>query len=166
MMDMLSETPRRTSCDHLGLAVRLGAPVPNISTVAGLKYTLLNAKSIAYSDSASGVYISGELFERLGIANDVQSKSKKIVATPVGEIVAAGGADVGFQQMSELLLVRGITVVGPIPEEIQEITVFSAAVASRAKSREAAQALIAALSAPSAAATMRKNGLEPAVAGP
>jgi molybdate transport system substrate-binding protein len=149
---------------RIGLAVRSGTPVPNISTIAGLKYTLLNAKSIAYSDSASGVYVSGELFERLGIAKDVQSKSKKIEATPVGEIVASGSADVGFQQMSELLPVRGITVVGPIPAEVQKITVFSAGVASRTNSREAAQALIAALSAPGAAAILRKDGLEPIVA--
>jgi molybdate transport system substrate-binding protein len=159
---VLRETEKDLVRSPIGLAVRKGAPVPDISTVDGLKETLINAKSIAFSDSASGVYVSGELFNRLGIASQVRSKSRMIEATPVGEIVAAGDADVGFQQMSELLPVSGITVVGPIPAEVQKITVFSAAVGSHAKSPKAAKALIAELSAPSAAAVMRKDGLEPA----
>jgi molybdate transport system substrate-binding protein len=146
----------------IGLAVKAGTPVPDISSVDGLKKTLMNAKSIAYSDSASGVYVSTELYKRLGIESQVSPKSRKIPATPVGEIVAAGKAEIGFQQMSELLPIKGITVVGPIPAELQKITIFSAAIATHSKSPAAAKALIDMLSSPSAFPVMKKDGLEPA----
>lgn len=145
----------------IGLAVRAGAPVPDISTVAALKKTLLRAKSIAYSDSASGIYVSSELFHRLGISDLVATKAQKIDATPVGEVVAAGKAEVGFQQMSELMAVPGITVVGPIPKEVQKITVFSAGVTTRAKSPAAAKLLIETLSTGEARSIMKRKGLEP-----
>ena len=145
----------------IGVAVRAGAAAPDISTVAALKNALLQAKSIAYSDSASGVYVSNELFRNLGIAELVAPKAQKIEATPVGEIVAAGKAELGFQQMSELLPVRGITVVGPLPAEVQRVTVFSAGIATRSRSPAAARALIQALSSPEAYSVMKTKGLEP-----
>jgi molybdate transport system substrate-binding protein len=145
----------------IGIAVRAGAAAPDISTAAALKKALLQAKSIAYSDSASGVYVSNELFRNLGIAELVAPKAQKIEATPVGEIVAVGKAELGFQQMSELLPVRGITVVGPLPAEVQRVTVFSAGIATRSRSPAAARVLIQALSSPKAYSVMKTKGLEP-----
>jgi molybdate transport system substrate-binding protein len=145
----------------VGVAVRAGAPKPDISSPAALKNALLQAKSIAYSDSASGVYVSTELFQRLGIVDQVKGKSRMIPAEPVGGVVARGEAEIGFQQMSELLPVAGIDLVGPLPSEVQNITVFSAGVATSAKEPQAARALIKFLASPEAAPAIRKTGLEP-----
>lgn len=117
----------------IGMAVRAGASKPDISSVDAFKRALLEAKSIAYSDSASGVYVSSELFQRLGIADQVVGKSKMIPAEPVGAVVARGEAEIGLQQASELLPVPGIDYVGPLPAELQKITVFSAGVAAGAE---------------------------------
>ena len=146
----------------IGVAVRAGAPRPDISSVDALKRTLLAAKSIAYSSSASGVYLSTELFQRLGIAGQVLSKSQRIENEPVGAVVARGEAEIGFQQISELLPVPGIDLIGPLPPGAQRVTVFSAGVAAEAKSPDAARALIAFLASPAAAAAITKSGLEPA----
>jgi molybdate transport system substrate-binding protein len=146
---------------RIGLAVKAGAPRPDISSVEGLKRTLLNARSIAYSDSASGVYVAKELFARLGIAGEVASKSSMIPATPVGLIVARGEAEVGFQQISELLPIAGIQVVGPIPEAVQKVTVFSAGIATSTRSPEAARRLIEYLASRKAWRAIRRNGLQP-----
>ena len=144
----------------IAMAVKAGAPVPDISTVEGLKRTLLAAPSIAYSDSASGVYISTELFKKMGI-EQVAAKAKMIPGTPVGEVVARGEASVGFQQMSELLAVSGIKVVGPLPDAVQKITVFSAGVSMTSKSPGAAAKLIQFLLSPEAAVAIRRRGIEP-----
>jgi molybdate transport system substrate-binding protein len=149
----------------IGMAVRAGAAKPDISSVEALKQTLLNAKSVAYSDSASGVYIKNELFPRLGIVMQMKDKSRGIPAEPVGAVVARGEAELGFQQISELLPIPGITLVGKIPAETQKITLFSAGVASRSKNPEGAAALITFLSSPNAGATIEKSGLEPVAAG-
>jgi molybdate transport system substrate-binding protein len=149
---------------RIGMAVRAGAKTPDISTEARFRQVLLDAKSIAYSDSASGVYISTELFKRLGIANEVAGKARMIPGTPVGESVAAGAAEIGFQQISELLPVRGITVVGPIPDSVQLITTFSAGVATTARAPDTARQLIAYLSSPRAHDIIRAAGLDPIVA--
>ena len=126
-----------------------------------LKRTLLQAKSIAYSASASGVYLSAELFPRLGITDQVKAKSQRIESERVGTIVARGDAEIGFQQISELLPMEGIDFVGPLPPEVQKITVFSAGVAVGAQDPEGAKALIKYLSSPAVAPAITKSGLEP-----
>jgi molybdate transport system substrate-binding protein len=146
----------------IGMAVKAGAPRPDISTVEALKRTLLAAKSIAYSDSASGVYLSTELFPKLGIADQIKGKSKKIEADPVGGVVATGEFEIGFQQISELRPVKGIDIVGPLPPGAQRVTVFAAGIPATATHPEAAKALIEWLASPVAYAAIKKSGLEPA----
>src|SRR6202051_43401 len=114
----------------IGIAVKSGAPKPDISSAEALKRTLLAAKSIAYSDSASGVYVSTEMFQRLGIAEEMKGKARQIPAEPVAGVVARGDAEIGFQQISELRPVPGVDIVGPLPSELQTITVFSAGIAT------------------------------------
>jgi molybdenum ABC transporter molybdate-binding protein len=145
----------------IGMAVRAGAPKPDISTVDALKQTLLRAKSVAYSSSASGVYLSSELFPRLGIADQVTAKSRRVESGPVAVVVARGEAEIGFQQISELLPVQGIDYVGPLPSDVQRVTIFSAGVTAAAKAPDAARALITFLASPAAFAVIRKSGLEP-----
>jgi len=148
----------------IGVAVRAGAAKPDISSVDALKRTLLEAKSIAYSASASGVYLSQELFQRLGIAQQIMDKCKRIANEPVGAVVARGDAEIGFQQISELLPVAGITYVGPLPPGAQKVTVFSAGVAVGAKEPAAARALIQFLASPAAVHAIIQSGLEPVAA--
>jgi molybdate transport system substrate-binding protein len=145
----------------IGVAVRAGAPKPDISSVDALRRALLAAKSIAYSDSASGVYVSTELFKRLGIADQVSSKSRMIPAEPVGAVIARGEAEIGFQQVSELKPIAGIDLLGPLPPELQKITIFSAGIVVGAREPEAARALITFLASPTAAAAIRETGMEP-----
>ncbi len=145
----------------IGIAVKSGALRPDISTADAVKRALLAAKTIAYSDSASGVYVSSEMFDKLGIKEAMKDKARKIPATPVGEIVAHGDAEIGFQQMSELLPVEGIDIVGPLPDELQKITVFSAGIATVANEPDAGKALIKFLASPAASAALVKSGLEP-----
>jgi molybdate transport system substrate-binding protein len=149
---------------NIGMAVKAGAPKPDISTPASLKDALLAAKSIAYSDSASGVYIQNEMFKKLGIVDQVAPKAHMIPATPVGEIVANGAAELGFQQISELKPVKGIDIVGPLPPELQKVTIFSAGVVAGSKQPEAAKALIAFLSSPEAAGAITRSGMDPVAA--
>ncbi len=149
----------------IGIAVKSGAPRPDISSVDAVKRALLATKSIAYSDSASGVYVSTEMFEKLGIADAMKDKARKIPATPVGEIVARGDAEIGFQQISEMLPVSGIDIVGQLPPELQKITVFSAGIASASKEPDVGRALIKFLASPTASDTIIKSGMEPIPAG-
>jgi len=149
----------------IGIAVRAGAPKPDIGSVDALKRTLLAAKSVAYSDSASGVYVQNELFKRLGIEEEMKGKSRMIPAEPVGEVVARGDAEIGFQQISELKTVHGIEIVGPLPAEVQKITIFSAGIAAGAKEPAAGKALIAFLGSPAAAPVITKSGLDPITVG-
>src|SRR5258707_15008092 len=121
----------------IGIAVKSGAPKPDISSAEAVKRALLAAKTIAYSDSASGVYVSTEMFAKLGITDAMKDKARKIPATPVGEIVARGEAEIGFQQIAELRPVAGIDIVGPLPDNLQQVTIFSAGIASVAKEPEA-----------------------------
>jgi molybdate transport system substrate-binding protein len=145
----------------IGIAVRKGAPRPDISTIAALRQTLLQAKSIAYSASASGTYVSTELFKRLGIADQVKDKARRIESERVGAVVARGDAEIGFQQVSELLPIAGIDYVGLLPAEVQQVSIISAAIATKATAPSAAKALIEFLASPAAAATIQKTGLEP-----
>lgn len=146
----------------IGMAVKAGAPHPDISTLEALKRTILAAKSIAYSDSASGVYLSTELFPKLGIADQIKGKSKKIEADPVGGLVATGEFEIGFQQISELRPVKGIDIVGELPPGAQKVTVFAAGIPATATHPEAAKALIQWLASAAAYGAIRKSGLEPA----
>jgi molybdate transport system substrate-binding protein len=148
----------------MAMAVKAGAPHPDISTVDALKRTLLAAKSIAYSDSASGVYLSTELFPKLGIADQIKAKSKKIEADPVGGVVATGEFEIGFQQISELRPVKGIDIVGELPPGAQRVTYFAAGIPLTSKQPDAAKALIQWLASPAAYPAIQKSGLEPAKA--
>jgi molybdate transport system substrate-binding protein len=146
----------------IAVAVKQGAAKPDISTPDAVKKMLLNAKSIAYSDSASGVYISTQMFKTLGIEKEMTGKAQKVEATPVGESVAEGKFEIGFQQLSELMPVHGIDIVGPLPEAIQLVTIFSAGIPTTAKSPDVAKQLIDYLSSPAAHAAIAASGLEPA----
>jgi molybdate transport system substrate-binding protein len=149
----------------IGIAVKAGAPKPDISSAEAVKRLLLAAKSIAYSDSASGVYVSTEMFQRLGITEEMKDKARKIPAEPVAGVVARGEAEIGFQQISELLPVPGVDIVGPLPPDLQKITVFSAGIATVAKEPEAGRALINFLASPTASAAIIKSGMEPIPSG-
>jgi len=145
-----------------GLAVRKGAAKPDIGSVDALKKTLLTVKSIGYSTGPSGVYMLS-VFEKLGIADQVKGKLRQ---TPsgvfVGTLIANGDAEVGFQQISELVHFAGIDYVGPLPGDLQRMTMFSTGIHSGAKQADAARALVKFLTAPPAAPVIRKHGLEPA----
>jgi molybdate transport system substrate-binding protein len=155
-----SYTPLARSA--IGMAVRAGAPKPDIGSVDALKRTLLQAKSIAYSASVSGDYLSTELLQRLGIADEVLSKCRRVEGGQrVGPVIARGEAEIGFQQISELLPVPGIDHITPLPPEVQKVTVFSAGVARGAKNSEAAYAIIRFLASPEAAQAITNSGLEP-----
>ena len=145
----------------VGVAVRLGAPKPDIGTVEALKAALLSAESVAHSKvGASGIYFAALLLE-MGIAD----RLKKVVIVekgPVGEVLANGGAQIGVQQLCELAPVRGIDIVGPLPDAVQKFTTFSAGVPRSAKNPAAAHAVIDLLRSGKAAAAMMKNGMQPA----
>jgi molybdate transport system substrate-binding protein len=145
-----------------GVAVRKGAPRPDIGSVEALRKTLLSVKSIGYSTGPSGVYMLS-VFDKLGVADQVKGKLKQ---TPsgvfVGNLIASGETEIGFQQIAELVHFAGIDYVGPLPGELQRMTVFSAGIHAGAKQPDAARALVKFLTAPAAAGVIRKHGLEPA----
>ncbi|HIV78443.1 MAG TPA: substrate-binding domain-containing protein [Candidatus Sphingomonas excrementigallinarum] len=146
----------------IAMAVKAGAPAPDISTPDALRKTLVHAKSVAWSDSASGVYIQSTMLDRLGVTDQVRPKGRMIPATPVGQIVATGQAEMGFQQLSELKTVKGIRIVGLIPDSLQKVTPFSAGIVAWSPHQAEARALIAYLSSPKAYPIIRDSGLEPA----
>jgi molybdate transport system substrate-binding protein len=149
----------------IGMVVRAGAVKPDIGSVEALRNTLLAAKSVAYSDSGSGTYLSTTLFSKLGVADQVAGKSRKVRGPPSGEpvaaVVARGEAEIGFQQVSELIHVPGIAFVGTIPVEVQPMIFFAGALTSTVRQPEAASALIRFLASPDAAPTILKAGLMP-----
>src|SRR6202158_3722322 len=149
----------------IGMVVRSGAEKPDIGSVEAFRSTLLAAKSIAYSDSGSGTYLSTSLFAKLGIADQVAGKSRKVRGPPSGEPVAAviarGEAEIGFQQVSELIHVPGISFVGTIPAEVQPTIFFAGALTSSVRQPEAASALIRFLASSEAAPVISKAGLLP-----
>lgn len=149
----------------VGVVVKDGTPKPDIGSVAAFKQALLAAKSVAYIDPAaggsSGIYVAG-LLDKLGIAAEVKPKAKLIPGGAVAEHVAKGEAELGIHQISEILPVKGVTLVGPLPAEIQNYTVYAAGIGAHAKESDAAKALIKALSGPAAAEVLKSKGMEPA----
>ncbi|KPA90138.1 MULTISPECIES: substrate-binding domain-containing protein [Pseudomonas] len=145
---------------RIGLVVREGSAKPAIGTEQELKDTLLKAKSVAYSDSASGVYIQEQLFKRLGIEAQLKPKASMVPKIPVGTVVASGEYQLGFQQVSELLPVPGVTFVGKIPESVQSVTRFAAGIPVDAQHPEQAKALLQYLAAPAAQETVKATGLD------
>jgi molybdate transport system substrate-binding protein len=144
----------------IGIAVRKGAPRPDVSTPDALKRTLLAAKTVGYTSGPSGVYMAG-LIEKMGIAAEVKPKHRTVPSGgTVGTIVASGDAEIGFQQVSELVHIPGIDYIGPLPPEVQCVTVFSSGLQTGAPQPEAARALQQFLTSPAAKAVMRKHGLE------
>jgi molybdate transport system substrate-binding protein len=149
----------------IGMVVRAEAEKPDIGTVDALRNTLLAAKSIAYSDSGSGTYLSKTLFPQLGIADQVAGKSRKVRGPPSGEpvaaVVARGESEIGFQQVAELIHVPGVTFVGTLPPAVQPEIFFAGAVTKNAREPEAATALLRFLTAPDAVPVIKKAGLTP-----
>lgn len=141
----------------IGVIVRAGAPKPDISTVEALKQTLLRARSVAMSSSTSGVYLTTVLFPKLGIASEMKDKIMTTGAAAVGR----GEAELGLQQVSEVLPVPGVDYVGTIPEEVQYVTTYAAAVVTGSTEVEASRKLIAFLSSEQARAAITKSGMEP-----
>ena len=149
----------------IGMAVRAGAAKPDIGSVEAFRSTLLAAKSVAYSDSGSGTYLSTTLFPKLGVADQMAGKSRKVRGPPSGEpvaaVVARGEAEIGFQQVSELIHVPGVTFVGAIPAELQPGFSFAGALTSNARQPDAGSALVRFLASPAAAPAILKAGLTP-----
>jgi len=145
----------------MGAVVKAGAPKPDISTMAGLKQALLNAKSVAYSASASGVYLSTELFPKMGISEQMDKTARKILSERVASVVARGEAELGFQQVSELLPIPGVEFIGELPPEAQKTVLFSAGITNNVSNLNASRDLIAFLASPKAVPTIQKAGLKP-----
>ncbi|MEG9529541.1 molybdate ABC transporter substrate-binding protein [Methylobacterium tardum] len=145
-----------------GIAVKAGSQHPDISTVEALKRTLVEARSVAYSRTgASGIYFAG-LLPRLGLAEAVNARATIIPQGFTAEKLVSGEADIAVQQISELMVVPGIEVVGPLPDPVQEMTTFSAAIMRGATDRTGAARFLAGLTTPQAAEAYRTSGLEPA----
>jgi len=149
----------------IGMVVREGAQKPDIASVDALRNTLLAAKSIAYSDSGSGTYLSTVLFQKLGVADQIAPKSRKVRGPPSGEpvaaVVARGEAEIGFQQVAELIHVPGVTLVGALPPEVQPNFSFAGVLTKAPHEPVAARALLLFLSSREAAAAVTKAGLKP-----
>jgi molybdate transport system substrate-binding protein len=149
----------------IGMVVKEGAPKPDVSTVDAFRKTLLAAKSIAYSDSGSGTYLSTVLFAKLGIADQIAGKTRKVRGPPSGEPVAAtiarGEYEIGFQQVAELIHTPGVTYIGTMPAELQPEIFFSGVVTKNSQQPEAALALIRFLSSPEVTPVLLKGGLAP-----
>jgi molybdate transport system substrate-binding protein len=145
----------------VGVAVRAGLPRPDISTAEALKKALLAAKSIVLSSGPSSFYLP-TLFEKLGIAADLEPKITQIApGLGVGATLARGEGEIGFTQMSELMSVKGIEYLGPLPAEVQFVTVFCAGLHAAAPAAEPARALLKFLTGPEATTVLRQHGMEP-----
>lgn len=143
----------------VGLAVRAGAPRPDISTVEALTRTLLGARSLAYSDGPSGAYV-GALLDRLGIALELKPKTR-LTSRPVAELVAAGEAETGIQQIVAILPVKGAELVGPLPGELQNIIVYAAGISAACRSAATAQSFVGFMRGEDAVRLIRAKGMEP-----
>jgi molybdate transport system substrate-binding protein len=157
---VLRDSRRDLASSAIGLAVRAGAPRPDISTPDALRRALIAAKSITYTvTGASGIHFA-QVVERLGIADDIMAKA--IVRDGLaGALAASGEVELAVQQVSELMQVKGIDLIGPLPAELQKLTVFSAGIFAEAKNPHGAAALLAFLSTPETAAVIKAKGLEP-----
>jgi molybdate transport system substrate-binding protein len=147
----------------IGVAIKQGAPVPDISTVDAWKQSLLKARAIAYTDPASGgtagTYLAN-LFEKIGIAAELKPKSVLVKGGLAAEKLISGEAEIAMQPASELLAVPGAVLVGPIPLEVQTYIIYAGAVSAAARDQAAAGALLAALHGPDKAALLKKKGME------
>jgi molybdate transport system substrate-binding protein len=153
---------RRIANCGVGMAVRTGAPKPDIRSVDAFKRALLNAKSVAYTqEGASGIHFAG-LIDRLGIAEEMKSRSVRQPGGLVGELVAAGKAEVAIQQIPELMAVPGVDLVGPLPQEVQATTTSAGGIFASSKEPAAARAFLDYLRAPGSLRVLKAKGLEPA----
>ena len=158
---VLAEGHSPVARSSIGMAVRAGAPKPDISSVDALRAVLLEAKSIGYSASVSGQYLTTELYQRLGIADQVLPKSHLVGGGErVGTLVARGELEIGFQQISELLPVRGIDHITPLPAEVQKESVFSAGIGASSGDVTLAHSAIQFLASRAAASAIIRSGLE------
>lgn len=148
----------------IGMAVREGAAIPDISTVERFQKALFDAESIGYSASASGTYLSTVLFPELGIWEALAPKSRRILSERVAAVVARGDVEIGFQQISEILPIAGAHYVGPIPQEYQKVTVFSTGITAGARNASGAKRLVDYLSSARVAEDIARTGLEPLAA--
>jgi molybdate transport system substrate-binding protein len=163
---VLAEGRTRLARSSIGLAVRAGAPKPDASSAEALKRTLLAAKSVAYSASVSGQYLTTELYQKLGIADEMLPRSRLIGGgVRTGAVVARGEADIAFQQISELLPVPGIAHITPLPPELQKVAEFSAGVAATTHDADLARSVIRFLASKEAAPAITRSGLEPLCEG-
>ena len=145
----------------VGVGVRAGAPKPDINSSEALKRTVLAATSIGYSTGPSGAHMMA-LFERMGIADQVKAKLKLVPSgMRIGTFITSGEAEIGFQQISELINAPGVDYLGPLPPDEQKITVYSAGIPSGAKQPEAAKELVKILASTAAASVIKKHGMEP-----
>lgn len=159
----VSGTRATVAVSRIGLAVRAGLPKPDVGSVAAVRSALLGAKSVAFSEGASGKYVTETLFPKLGIADAMKEKTVQIKGKElVGTALEHGEADVGLQQISELLAIGGIQYVGPLPDSLQKVSVIAAAVGRNAAEPEAARALIEYLKTPVAKHLLEASGLDPA----
>jgi molybdate transport system substrate-binding protein len=157
-----AESRRTLARVGVGIAVRSGAPKPDIRSVDALKRALLEAKSIAYTtEGASGMYFAG-LIERLGIADQIKAKARTVPGGLTAELVANGQVELAVQQVPELLAVRGVDFVGPLPQQVQNVSVVTAGIFAGTKQRKAAEALLDFLITPASTRVFRAKGLEPA----
>ena len=145
----------------IGMAVREGEPLPDISTPEAFRAALLAADSIGYSASVSGTYLATELFPRLGLSAALEPKSRRIVSERVAAVVARGEVEVGFQQVSEILSIAGAAYAGPLPAEYQRVTTFSTGVMAEARNPAGGRRLIDYLSSAEVVPTLAETGLQP-----
>lgn len=147
----------------IGVAVKRGAPLPDISTVAAFQSTLVAARAVAYIDPAaggsSGIYLT-QLFDKMGIADRIKPKAVLVPGGLVAQRLVSDQADLAIHQISEILAVPGAVLVGPIPAEIQNYTVYAGGLSASAKEADAARALLAALRSDGARDIMKAKGLE------
>jgi molybdate transport system substrate-binding protein len=157
-------SPVRLARVAIGVAVRKGAPAPDIATVAAFETALRQARSVAYIDPAaggsSGIYLT-QLFAKMGLADIIKARAVLVPGGLVAERVASGEAELGIHQISEILAVPGVTLVGPLPAEIQNYTVYAGGVAAGSHESEAARGFLAALGGPRGLAALKEKGMEP-----